>query len=137
MAVADLATMLRVPRRCRGHRIRMFADRVAAKLQTIGPRWVTCPRREDARVQEPAIGLAEATLATGPAQVLGPARVRDRSPDHDQVPAHDRRHAICKTFLTCRVLVVGMSAAAGHQAALATGQPAPVVRWPAAQRQSF
>ena len=137
VAVADLATMLRVPRRCRGHRLRTFEDRVAAKLQTIGPRWATCPRRAVARVQGPEIGPAEATLVIGPARVLGRARVRDRSPDHDQEPAHDRRHAICKTFLICRVLVVGISAAAGHQAALAMGQPASVAHWPAARLQSF
>ena len=141
--------MLRARRRCRGHLLRTFEDRVAAKLRTIGPRWATCPRPAVARVQVPEIGPAEATLPIGRTRVIGPAeatcigpvlgqaRVRDRSPDHDQEPAHDRRLAICKTFLICRMLVVGISAAAGHQAALATGQPASVAHWPAARLQSF
>ena len=61
VAVAGLATMLRVPRRCRGHLIRTFEDRVAAKLLTIGRRWATCPRREVARVLGSEIGPASNT----------------------------------------------------------------------------
>jgi hypothetical protein len=124
---------------------------VAAKSETIGLQWATCPRPVVARVvpeidlavatlpigRTRVIDLVEATSAVGPAQVLGLARVRDRSPDRDQAPAHDRRHAICKTFLICRMLVVGISAAAGLPAALATGQPASVAQWPAARLQSF
>ena len=138
LAAAGRATMRRVRRRCRGHRLQTFADRVAAKSETIGPQWATCPRPAVARVvpeidlavatlpigRTRVIDLAEATSEVGPAQVLGLARVRDRSPDHDLEPADDRRRAICKTFLICRMLVVGISVAAGHQAALATGRPA-------------
>ena len=42
-AAADRAMLLPALRRCRGHRLRMFADRVVAKWQTIG-RWpARCP----------------------------------------------------------------------------------------------
>ena len=36
--------LLPVRRRCRGRVLRTFKDRVAAKLQIIGHRWVLCPR---------------------------------------------------------------------------------------------
>lgn len=142
-AVADHAIMRPVLRRCRGHQLRTFAERVVAKLQTVGRRWVICPRREVAQARGPEIGQARATLpigqtwAPGQVQVLGQALVQGPSLEQDQEPADDRRHAMCKIFLICRMPVVGISAAAARQAALAMLQPPLAARWPAVQRRSF
>ena len=57
--------MLPVLRRCRGRVLRTFEDRVGARLQIIGHRWVICPRREVAQARGPEIGPAVATLPIG------------------------------------------------------------------------
>jgi hypothetical protein len=155
VAVADHAMLLPVPRRCRDRVLRMFKDRVAAKLQIIGHRWVLYPHREVAQPRGPETGPPRATLrigrirALGPAeatwppvrtwatsrvQVLGQALVRVLSPDHDRQPALGPRHAMCKTFLMCRMSVVEMSAVGGHRAASVTWQQPLVARWPVGRR---
>ena len=50
--------------------------------------------------------------------------------------SHDHRLAMCKTFLICRMRVVGMLAVAGPQADSVTRLRSPVARWLAARRPS-
>ena len=145
-AEGDRAVLLPGRRRCRGRVLRTLKDQVAAKLQTIGRRWATCPRPAIARERVPEIGqaavmwpiarmqepgLPEATLPIGRTQVLGQALAPVRCLEHDQQPAHDHQHAMCKIFLVCQMPAAGMlrmSALADHQVALVTWPRPQVVR---------
>ena len=112
----------------------------AVKLPTIGRRWGTYQHQEIARLRAPEIGLVGAMLRTGRTPGLGPAEatslidrtrvsqvsaidqapVQDQLPDRDRPRVRDHRHAMCRTFLICRMPEVEMSAETDHLAESAT-----------------
>ncbi len=154
-AAVARAAWHRALRRCRGLRVRAFADRVVALVieSQVVHRWATCRRLAVGRAAEWAIGRAVETLlvgqapvsVTGPveetspigrARVRGPVLVQEKLPEIDRAPVRAHQTATCRIFLIFQAPEVAISAVAGHRADWEMRPPDSAERLPVAPLRS-